>query len=156
MANDADLARSRAIAAHDEAWTLLEKEGRNAEESARMIGAAHASLKAWEEAGGPVEAQRGNWLVARCYAAAGIAAAAQEYARRTARLTAAHRPELADYDLAFAEEISARAAALSGDMIRAKDRFVAATALGEAISDAGDRAEFFRQLAVGPWFGADE
>jgi hypothetical protein len=28
--------------------------------------------------------------------------------------------------------------------------------LGNAIKDPDDRREFFRQLAIGPWYGADQ
>lgn len=133
---EADDHRRNAIEAHGRAWTLLEKAGRSEAETAQMIGAAHASLKAWEAAGGPIEAQRGNWLVARAYVDAGIPPPAIEYARRTMELTRAHQTELADFDLAFA-------------------RYDGAKKLGEAIKDEGDRAEFFRQFACGPWFGLD-
>jgi hypothetical protein len=32
---------------------------------------------------------------------------------------------------------------------------VGARKLGEAIKDEADRAEFFRQLAIGPWYGVN-
>jgi tetratricopeptide (TPR) repeat protein len=152
---EADDLRRRAIAANGEAWTLLEKTDRNQADTARMIGAAHASLAAWQAAGGPVEAQRGNWLVARVYASAGLAEPAIEYARRTMELTRQHQRDLADFDLAFAKEIAARTWALAGNLPRAKEHYDGARKLGEAIKDAGDRLEFFRQLAIGPWFGID-
>jgi hypothetical protein len=155
MANETEEIRQRAIAAHGQAWTLLEKADRSEAETGRMIGLAHASLSAWEMAGGPVEAQRGNWLVARAYAAAGHAEPALEYARRTMELTRQHQSTLADFDLAFAKEIAARAWALAGNVARAKEHYAGARTLGEAIKNDGDRAEFFRQFAVGPWFGAD-
>ena len=150
-----DETRRRAIAANGEAWTLLEKRDRTAEETARMIGAAHASLAAWEIAGGPVEAQRGNWMIARAYLDAGLAEPALEYARRTMELTRAHQDALADFDLAFAKEIAARAWALAGNLDRAGEHHAGAKKLGEAIKDDGDRKEFFRQFAQGPWFGLD-
>jgi hypothetical protein len=78
-----------------------------------------------------------------------------EYARRTLDLTEAHASLLADFDLAFAEEIAARAWAATDDRPTAREHLARARELGAAIADAGDRKEFFRQLALGPWFGLD-
>ena len=148
-AGDSDLNRRRAVETHGLAWTLLEKAGRTAEETARMIGAAHASLEAWQTAGGPVETQRGTWLVARAYVAAGLSEPALEFARRTMDLTRAHQAALADFDLAFAKEIAARAWALAGDLTRARQHYEGARKLGLEIVDEHDRKEFFRQFALG-------
>jgi hypothetical protein len=153
--NDRETARKKAIDAHGRAWALLEKTGRSGAEDAEMIAAARESLAEWEVAGGPVEAQRGNWLVARTYVDAGLAGPAVEYARRTLDLTDAHRTAVQDFDLAFAEEIAARASAAAGDHTRAAAHYARARALGKAIADKGDRKEFFRQFALGPWFGLD-
>jgi hypothetical protein len=152
---ETDDIRRRAIEANGQTWALLEKSGRTTEETARMIGQAHESLTLWEIAGGRVEAQRGNWLVARAYVDAGLAEPALEFASRTMELTRAHQAALADFDLAFAKEIAARSWALAGNLPRAKEHHEGAKKLGEAIKDDGDRAEFFRQFAAGPWFGFD-
>lgn len=132
---DTDDIRRRAIDAHGRTWTLLEKADRTDAETGEMIGAAHASLKAWEAAGGPIETQRGNWLVARAYVDAGLAEPALIFARRTIELTREHQ------------------AALAGNLPRAKEHYAGAKKLGEAIKDEGDRAEFFRQFALEPWSG---
>ena len=153
--NEANEARRRAIDANKATWSLLEKADRTPEETARMIGTAHASLAAWEKTGGPTEAQRGNWLIARVYLDAGHADAAMEFARRTMELTKAHKAILADFDLAFAKEIAARAWAANGNLARAREHYDGARMLGEAIADPGDKAEFFRQFALPPWFGLE-
>jgi hypothetical protein len=150
---DTDNLRRRAIEAHGRTWTLLEKADRTDAETGEMIGAAHASLKAWEAAGGPIEAQRSTWLVARAYVDAGLAEPALVFARRTIELTREHQATLADFDLAFAKEIAARAWALAGNLPRAKEHYDGARKLGGAIKDEGDRAEFFRQFALEPWSG---
>ena len=152
---EAKQGRPQAIAMHTAAWALLGKAERSEAETARMIGAAHGSLHAWEAAGGPVEVQRGNWLVARVYVAAGLAEPALEFARRTMELTRAHQAELTDFDLAFAKEIAARAWALAGNPDRAKEHREGARKLGEAIKDEADRAEFFRQFDGPPWVGLE-
>jgi hypothetical protein len=146
-------ARAAAIAANARVWALLERPNRSAAETAEMIAAAHESHERWLAAGGPVEEQRGNWLIARAYVDAGLAEPAADYAHRTLRLTDAHRDELADFDLAFAEEIAARACAAAGDRDAAAAHRAKARELGAAIADAGDRQEFFRQLSLPPWFG---
>jgi len=151
--NDTDSLRKLAIAAHGEAWRLLEKPDRTEAETAAMIGAAHRSHGLWQEAGTFLEDQRGNWLVARAYVAAGLAEPALEFARRTMEITAAHHAELMDFDRAFAKEIAARAWALAGDHGRARKHHADARRLGEAIAGPEDRAEFFRQFDGGPWFG---
>ena len=148
--------RRQAIALNGRTWTLLEKADRSEAETAEMIGAAHASLSAWKIAGGPVEDTRGNWLVARAYVDAKLAHPALVYAQRTLALTEAHRATLKDFDLAFAEEIAARAFATAGDKTTAARHYAEAKRRGEAIADDGDRTEFFRQFALPPWFGLAE
>lgn len=148
-------ARQAAIAANGRVWRLLEKRDRTAAETAEMIAAAHASHAHWRIAGGPVEDQRGHWLIARAYVDAGLPEPALAFALRTLALTDPHRAELADFDLAFAEEIAARAYAGAGQHDRARPHHARAEKLGKAIADPEDRAEFFRQFALPPWFGLD-
>lgn len=151
-----DPQRMEALAAeaHDEARRLLDKPDRTEAETAGMIGAAHKSLHIREAAGGsPADLQRGNWLVARCYADAGIAEAALEFARRTMELTAAFENEIEDEDRAFAKEIAARAWALAGNHERATGHLEGARMLGGKIADPDHRRDFFRRLESGPWSG---
>ena len=150
--NQNDEIRGLAVAAHQECWRLLEKPDRTRAEDHAMIAAAHASLNHWKKIGTFIEDQRGNWLVARAYIAAGLVEPALEYARRTMEITAEHHPELADFDRAFAKELAARAWALAGNLVRAKAHHADAHMLGEAIGDDADRREFFRQFEAGPWF----
>jgi hypothetical protein len=149
---DSDEIRRLAVAAHGEAWRLLEKSDRSRTEDREMIGAAHASLNHWLKIGTFVEEQRGNWLVARTYIAVGLVEPALEFARRTMEITAAHHQELADFDRAFAKELAARAWALAGNLVRAQAHHADAHMLGEAIGNDADRREFFRQFEAGPWF----
>ncbi len=156
---DDDEIRALAVAAHKEFWRLLEKPDRDRDESRAMIAAAHANLSNWEKIGTFVEAQRGNWLVARAYIELGLVEPALVYARKTMEITAQHHQELADFDRAFAKELAARAWALAGNIVRAKAHHADAHMLGEAIGSDADRREFFRQFERGPWFrlldGAD-
>jgi hypothetical protein len=150
-----DARRRRAIETHGQCWDLLEKPDRTEAESEAMIEAALESLRLWLEVGAPVHAQRGHWMVARVAVDAGQTGLATEHALATLALTAAHRNELEDFDLAFAEEVAARAFALAGDVDRASRHRAEAMRLGEAIADEGDRKEFFRQFGIGPGLGLD-
>jgi hypothetical protein len=152
---DADI-RARAIAENGKAWNLLEKPDRSPAEDSAMIAAAKESLALWLKVGGTVNEQRGCWLVARTAVDAGEADTARQYSERTLALTAAHRDALADFDLAFAEEVAARTHALLGDTAAATRHRAEAERLGNAIAADGDRREFFRQFNRGPWFGLDD
>ncbi len=92
----------------------------------------------------------------RTYVAARLAEPARHFAAETRALTEKHKTILADFDFAFAEEIFARAAALAGHSDEAAAHRARARTLGDAVADAGDRAEFFRQFEGGPWFGLKE
>jgi len=151
--DDADAVKKAAVAANGEAWALLEKPDRTAAEDEAMVAAAERSLALWDQVGTGVHRQRGHWLVARVATELERSELALTHAARTLELTAAHRPELADFDLAFTEEIAARALALAGDAERAAAHHAEARRLGAAIADEGDRREFFRQFRRGPWFG---
>jgi hypothetical protein len=65
-----------------EVWGLLGKAERTPEESERMVHAAHAWLYHWLFAGGGVNQQRGEWLVANVYSQLGLGQAALRHARR--------------------------------------------------------------------------
>lgn len=148
--------RTEAITANGECWRLLEKADRTPGETEDMIAAALESLRLWEQVGTPVNDQRGHWLVARAYVDAGRAGPALQFAGTTLALTERHRDELQDFDLAFAEEIAARAHALAGNREVAVAHYHEAKRLGEAIVKQGERQEFFRQFAIGPWFGMEQ
>lgn len=145
--------RDLAVAAHREAWRLLERDDRSAADDAALLTSAHVSLHHWGLAGTGVHFQRAAWLCARAYVAVGAAGPAALYAHETLRLTSLYRGSLQDFDLAFAEEIAARAEALAGRPEIAAAHHGEARRLGAAIADPEDRDEFFRQFAAGPWFG---
>jgi hypothetical protein len=138
-----------------EVWRLLETPNRTLQESERMIYAAYASCYHWLHAGAAVNHQRGEWLIARVYTVLGLGEAATRHARRCMELTDEHRAQLEDFDLAFAHEIVARAAALRGDAEEAKVHIARAREEGEKIADPEDRKVFFDDFFSYPWFGLD-
>lgn len=134
-----------------EVWKLLTIEGRSPDENERMIGAAHASFAHWRVVGGSVEQQRGLWLISHVYAELEIAEPALRFAQRCLELTEAHPDAMKDFDLAYAFEGMARAAAVSGDRETALEYRERAAAAGEEIANDEDRKIFTNDLAGWNW-----
>jgi hypothetical protein len=155
---DTTATRNAAVDAFNEAWTLLEKPGRNEVEDDAMLAAAERSHRLWLQVGEPVNDQRGEWMIARAAVDARRVDLALRHMRRVLDLTAAAavgHGGFGDFDFAFANEVAARALALGGDVDAARRHHVKARELGAAIRNPEDRAEFFRQFRRGPWFGLD-
>ena len=96
---------------------------------------------------------RGELTVANVYAAAGLAEAALRHARRCLELTQTNRAQMADWDMAFACDVLARAHAAAGQNEHARQAKERARAAGEAIADPDDRKFFFEWFAGGNWHG---
>ena len=118
-------------------WRLLEKEDRGVEDDDTMLHMAHASRYHWGQIGAPVNRSRGEWQVSRVYAVLGRAEPAMYHARRGLEICQANG--IADWDLAFAYEALARAAAVSGDMEQARVWTEHALAAAEEIAEDEDR-----------------
>jgi len=136
-------------------WDLLEKSDRTPSEDQELIHAAHASQAHWAKAGTGVNAQRGEWLIARVYTELGRLEPALHHLRETERLTEQNRDALADFDFAFLEALQARIEALAENLAEAELHYAKAKRLGEALDTEEDRKIFFDQLKAGPWFGFD-
>lgn len=134
--------KSLAILLNQRTWTLLEKGDRSAAEGDEMIHAAHGSLWHWLQAGGPVQQQRGEWLIGRVYVVLGFSEAALRHANRTMDLTDRHLDVLQDFDLAYAHELMARALELAEETGRALDMWNKALELGTRIAGPKDREIF--------------
>lgn len=112
-----------------------------------LADVAHASLHHWRIAGGPLEEARGEWLVSHVYAVLGRAEPAAHHARRSFEIC--EREGFGGFDLAYAYEGLARAAAAAGEPYSAlRER---AAELGAAIGDPEDREIFEGDLAAPPW-----
>jgi hypothetical protein len=138
------VSRDLAVALNQRVWSLLEAE-RTPEDDEVMTNAAHASLHHWGEVGGPLEAARGEWLVAHVYAVRGRAEPALHHARRCLALTEAHG--FGGFDRAYAYEGMARALAVSGEGNEAAAWRARAAEAGAAIEDDEDRRIFEADLA---------
>jgi superfamily I DNA/RNA helicase len=134
-------------------WELLDQAGRTQEDEALMLAAAYASLYHWRRVGTAANWQRGEWLIARVYAALGQAADSRHHAVACRELTRAHPAAMEAFDLAFDHESMARALVLAGETEQAREELRQAEAAGRDISDAEDRQAFFDCLTWGDWRG---
>jgi hypothetical protein len=135
---DAETERKLAAGLYNEVWRFIELESRTAEQTDEMIHTAHASRYHWGRVGSVVNLARGEWMCARAYAVAGRAEPSLWHARRClALLEGAAGAE--DWDLAGAYEGLARASALAGDEVAAKDWLARGHEAAAAIADPEDR-----------------
>ena len=143
--------KALAISLNQRVWSLLERKDRSPEDDDEMIHAAHASLWHWLQAGGPVQKQRGEWLVGRVYVVLEQAEASLRHARKVFELTEQHSAELRDFDHAYAFELMARALELNGDGGKAVDMWEKAKSLGAEIDGTKDREIFEGDLKAIPF-----
>jgi hypothetical protein len=139
-----DLAQAHrwfAIECNNQAWDLVEKFSRTADETQQMIHAAHASVLHWQAAGNALNRQRGENLLATVYAAAGVPKAAVWHAERCLLLSVQNAKEETPFDRATALGCAAKAHALAGDVAQADRLRTLAKAAAEAL-DAEDRGVF--------------
>jgi hypothetical protein len=68
-------------------------------------------------------------------------------------LTESHREQMADFDIAFAHEISAGAFAISGDKMLAMKEYQLARQFGNEIQDVEDKRIFDSDFEGGNWYG---
>jgi len=134
-------------------WDALSAGNVTEENADAHIHAAHASCHHWRQVGTVANRARGEVTVANVYAAAGLAEAALRHARRCLELTQANRAEMADWDVAFACDVLARAHAAAGHNEHGRQARERARAAGEAIADPEDRKFFFEWFAGGNWHG---
>jgi len=134
-------------------WNLLEKEGRNERDDARMISFAHASLYHWRKSHKykPINEQRGQWLLSHVYAVLGKSKEALSYAKKTQKLTI--EQNLKDSDRAYAYEALARANAAIGSKYESLKNLWNAQMVVNDISNEDDKNNFISVLESSPWFG---
>jgi len=119
MNEDVALHEKLGIELFNYTWELLDKSPRTHQEEDTMIHAAHASRFHWGKVGTAVNLARGEWQISRVYAVLGRAEAARFHAQRCLELC--QENGIGDFDLAFAYEALARAAAVAGNTVeRAK------------------------------------
>ncbi|MBD3675638.1 MAG: hypothetical protein HUJ26_19170 [Planctomycetaceae bacterium] len=140
-----------------ECWNLLDKEERTEEEDRRMLMAAFASCYHWLHVRNNLNQQRGEWLIARAFAALGDGENCLKHALRCMEWTEKADDSYKDFDFAYAHEMLARGYALTGQTEKAAELRAKAKELGDQLADDEDRKYFLSDLAWGEWPGlADE
>lgn len=129
-------------------WELIDKPARTPAEDDEMIHCAHASRHHWGQVGAPVNFVRGEWQVSRVYAVLKRPEPARYHAQRCLELCLQHG--ITDFDLAFAYEALARAAALAGERTAALAYLEQARQAGAGITEDDDREIFNNDLATIP------
>jgi hypothetical protein len=138
MSEDTASHRKMGIELFNDTWELLDKPQRTRQEDDRMIHAAHASRFHWEKAGGTaVNLARGEWQISRVYAVLGRAEPARFHAQRC--LDHCQENGIGDFDLAFAYEALARAAAVGGEVAEKSKYLALAQEAVQHIADPDDR-----------------
>jgi hypothetical protein len=125
-------------------WELLESPSRTDAEQRELLEVAYASAWHWRHAGTAVNEQRAEWLLSRVHAALGDPGAALLHARRCLDITDAEG--LVGFDRAYAYEAMARATALAGADVTAKEWRDRAVAAADEIDNAEDREIFMSDL----------
>jgi tetratricopeptide (TPR) repeat protein len=133
-------------------WSLLEKKDRSPAEDEDILLNAFTSLYHWKQVGKDVNFQRGYWMLSRVYQTLGQAEQALEWGLKCHRITQDNTSGMEDFDLAYAEEIMARAYAMNGDLKNARDHYQMAVDLGNNIKDPDDKKIFFDDFQGGEWY----
>lgn len=118
-----------------------------------LLYAAYASTYHWIQAGNTANRARGEHLISRVAVALGYHHRAVTHANRCLELVEANPDVTEDWDLAFAHEAVARAAAANGRSEDAEHHRRLAVELTARIGDDGDRGVLEAELAREPWFG---
>jgi DNA-binding transcriptional MerR regulator len=138
--------RQLAVDLFNGVWRLMETEDRTPAQDDRMLHMAHASRYHWEQVGAPANLARGEWLCSRVYAVLGRAEPARHHATRVREICQEHG--IGDWDLAYAHEALARAAAVEGDREAVERHLADARDAADAISAADDRDQLLGDLAT--------
>ena len=133
-----------AVESNNLAWALVESDpaARSADDTERMIHAAHASVYHWLQVGDLLNHQRGQCLLATAYAAAGLAEPAVRHAERCLSLSAEAGDRQTAFDRATAHGCASRAYALAGRMEEARREYGKARAAVAVFDDPDDVVVF--------------
>lgn len=142
---DPALHRRMAVDLFNFVWTLLEKPARSVDENDAMLNAACASCYHWGLVGHPANQARGQWQISRVCSALGLAESAEHHARRSLEICRQHN--LGDFDLAFAYEALARAAAVAKNAELCRQNLQFARDAAKDIKEDDDREWLMKNLA---------
>ena len=126
------------------AWVYIRKKRRTPAEDQAMLDAAHASRHFWREFATPFNDSISEWQMSRVYALVGDGGRSMAHAKRALSISRTHKLEA--WQVAFAYEACALAAAVLGDRKAALANLARARATGNTIDERDDREHFFGQL----------
>jgi hypothetical protein len=130
----------------NDAWELIEKRDRNADDDERMLLLSMASLWHWTQRADctPTNLSIGYWQVARIYALLGQVDNARHYGLRCRAVSQTEGVE--PFYLGFAYEALARAEAVTGNAAKRDEYLREAYALSERITDTEERQMLLNDL----------
>jgi DNA-binding transcriptional MerR regulator len=148
---DREAHRRLGIDLFNKAWTLMEQEGRTAEDDDELLHCAHASAYHWLHGGGTAANRaRSQWQCSRVHAVLGQPPGAVHHAERCLAIVLAAPAEMEEFDLPAAYEALARAHALAGDAAAAERYLELGRAEAAKIADEDDRGLIEADLATVP------
>ena len=148
---DREAHRRLGVDLFNKTWTLLEKEGRSAEEDDELLHCAHASAYHWLQAGGTdANRARSQWQCSRAHAVLDQAEGAIHHAQRCLAIVEGSPEAMEEFDLPAAHEALARAHAIAGNAAESARWLELGRASAAAISDEDDRAIIEADLATVP------
>lgn len=125
-------------------WALMEKANRTPEETHKMIAMTYASLYHWSEIGTALNLARGHWQISRVWAIIGEGQNALKHGMVCLNLCELN--DLPVFDLAYAHEALARAAAIMGDEHALAYHLSESSQLAEQVTNVQEREYLFNDL----------
>jgi hypothetical protein len=144
------LHRRFAVNCFNATWSLMERPDRSPDEDDQLLYTAFASCYHWSMIGTPANKARGEWQVSRVYTVLGRPEAARHHALRCLQVCQEHG--IGDWDLGFAYEALARAAALAGDAAETRRWLAEAIHTVREIVEEDDRQALLKDLGSIPGF----
>lgn len=115
-------------------WDLMEQDERSPADDVEMLASAHMSRHCWQKAGAELQWARGEWQLSRVYALLELPESARFHGERCLQWVTEH--DLGPFDLAYAHEALARAAAIGGNRRDTRHHIRDAFEAAEGIDDA--------------------
>lgn len=136
-------------------FPLVEQESLNEDEKEELIACAHAAYLHWVNFSGckNVNKQRALYMLAKAYTRVEHKELSKHYAHKCFQFTQDFKSEMQDFDLAYAEEIMARSAALQGDKQLFEKHYQNTLAAEKQIKNKEDLKWFSQDFNGGNWYG---
>lgn len=129
-----------AIEFNNQAWDLVERTDRSAEESQRMIHLAHAAMVHWQAIGQPINRLRGECLLASVYLAADRFESAALHSEQALAFSAQGIADETPFDVASLYACAVRVYERQGNSDQVTKLRPMADAAIEKLTEADDRA----------------